>query len=827
MMLAALALAAAGLAVQQNPAAPAAPAQAPPAPLPTIAARTAGLVRHDGFVPFVLDPKTGQLLLELPRDGIRLLDCVTLAAGLGSNPVGLDRGATGNCNVARFEPHGRKQVVIFENWNYRSSFTDNPAHARSVAEAFAPSAVAALPLAAEEGGRVLVDATDFLIHDWIDVTGALADAKQGAYVLSRDRSYIYEPDTRAFPRNTELEAALTFEARDRPGHIASAIAPDGRSLTLRQHVTLTELPDSGYRPRELDPRMNYFGITFKDYAQPVDQPLVRRWIARHRLTRVNPADPSSPIRNPIVYYVDRGIPEPLRTAALEGARFWTQAFDKAGLKGAFRVELLPDSVDPMDIRYNVVQWENRNEIGWSIGGGLIDPRTGEMIKGMARLDSHRGRTSYGIVAALAGAETAADTHFVLGRVRQVTAHEIGHTLGMAHNYIASTYGAATPGRGSVMDYPAPRVTLDEKGDIDVSDPYATGPGDYDVLSVRWGYGIFPPEHEADSLRAIVAEGLREGLLFLSDDDARPDYASDPRVSLWDDEATPEQFLARQMAVRRAAMRRFGLASIHPGEPVATLQERFARLYFFHRFAASSAAKTIGGVEYQNAVAGDGQQATRPVPGARQRAALAQLLAAVQPAELAIPDTILTLLGPRPFGYDTSSELLASRTRPEFDEFGAAATLAGLILDPILQRERLARLVQQSAHDPAALGLPELLAQVKRSVWDTRADRNPRDAGLRRAVQRVLVGRLLELAADTAAAPDVRATVELTLGTLHGEAAARGRATGGGTAASVLGRAHWQAIAAEIAAWQKDRRLPSAAPLPAPPGDPFGDGAQFP
>jgi hypothetical protein len=610
--------------------------------------------------------------------------------------------------------------------------------------------------------------------------------------------------------------ALTFEAKGRPGEIVAAIAPDGRAFTVRQHLTLAALPDTAYRPRVFDPRMNFLAINFKDYAQPVHAPLERRWIARHRLVRENPADPRSPIRNPLIYFIDRGIPEPIRGATLEGARFWVEAFDRAGLKGGFRVELLPEGADPMDIRYNVVQWENRNERGWSYGEALIDPRTGEIVKGMARLDSHRGRTAYNIVAALAGAKTAADTHFVLGRVRQITAHEIGHTLGMAHNYIASTYG-----RGSVMDYPAPRVRLGPDGRIDLSDAYATGPGEYDVLAVRWGYGIFPPEHEADSLGAIVTEGLRRGLLFLSDADARPDFASDPRTNLWDDQASPEAFLKEQLAVRRRAMAEFGLRNLQPGEPVATLQERFAPLYFFHRFALRSAAKVIGGVEYQHALAGDGQQETRPVPAARQRAALAQLLGALTPRELGIPDTVLTLLGPRPFGYEPSVELFRSRTQPTFDEFGAAGALAQLVLEPLLQPDRLARLIQQSAHDPGQLSLAQLLATVKRSLWDPPSERSARDAAIRRAVQRGYVDRLVAVARDSGAAPDVRAVAELTLGTLRTESERRAQATG----AVLEARAHWRAIAAEIGAWQRDRTVPVPAALPAPPGEPFGEGEE--
>jgi hypothetical protein len=785
-----------------------------PATIPTIAAKTAGVSRAAGFVPLYLDAKTGQLWLELPKSGARMLFCASLTTGLGSNAVGLDRGKSGNCWVARTEAVGVRQLVVFENWGYRSATTDQPDHARSVSESFAPSTVASLPVIAEDGSRVLVDGTDLAVRDWSLVPKALADAGEGAYALVKERSRVFGPATRAFPRNSELEAALTFEAKDRAGPIVARLAPDGRSFTVRQRVTLAELPDDGYRPRELDPRMGFFGIEFKDYAQPVQRPLIRRWIARHRLERINPTDPRSPFRRPIVFYVDRGIPEPIRGATLEGARFWVEAFDRAGLAGGFRVELMPEGVDPLDIRYNVIQWQNRNEIGWSIGGGLIDPRTGELLKGAARMDSHRGRTSWNIVAALAGAATASDTHFVLGRVRQVTAHEVGHTLGMAHNYIASTYD-----RGSVMDYPAPRVGVDRNGRIDLSDVYAVGAGGFDVLAVRWGYGIFPPEHERDSLDAIVREGLAKGLLFLSDEDARPASASDPRVNLWDDGAGPAEFLTRQMAVRRAAMRTFGLGNLNPGDPVATLQERFARLYFFHRFAVNAVAKTIGGLEYQHAIAGDGQQATREVPAARQRAALGQLLGALVPAELAIPDTILTLLGPRPFGYEANAEQFGSRTGAVFDELGAARTLALMVLDPMLQRERLARVAQQSARDPSALSLSELFGTVERSVWDWGGERRSRNAAIGRAVQQAFAGRMIGLAADTVAAPDVRAMAELTLERLGGEAAARGTGERGTPEA----RAHWRSLARQIQRWREEREIPAPPALPAPPGDPFGDG----
>lgn len=786
-------------------------AQATPA---TIASKTTGFERRDGFLPVYVDARSGRLLVELPRDSTRALLLITQATGFGSNPIGIDRGASDENHVIRFDRDGERVVAVLENWRYRSSETTNAAHQRSVLEAFPPSTIAALPIVAEEQGRLLVDATDFAVRDWTDVVGTMARSQQGAYAVARDRSGINRALTRGFPDNTEIDVSLTYAlASGRPGQIVSQIVPDARAFTLRQHLTLHRLPDDTYRPRAWDPRVGFFGITFHDFARPIQEPLEVRWIARHRLERANPRDPSSPIKNPIVYYIDRGIPEPLRSASIEGAQFWERAFDQAGLRGGFRVELLPEGVDPMDARYNVVQWENRNERGWSVGGSVGDPRTGEILKGMARMDSHRARTDYNLYAGLMGAEAAAaDTHFVLARVRQVTAHEIGHTLGLQHNYIASTYD-----RGSVMDYPPPRVRLNAQGDIDVSAAYATSAGPYDVWVIRWGYGIFPPESEADSLRAIVADGLRRGFLYLSDADARPEYASDPRTNLWDDAATASEFLRHQMAVRRVAMQRFGLRNIRSGEPVALLQERFAPVYFMHRFALNSLAKTIGGMEYANAVRGDPQQATRPISRGQQLEALRQLMAAVQPEELAIPDTVLTLMAPGAGAITPRVELFGTRTQPAFDELGAARTLAQMVIDLVLQRERAARLVQFGTRPGLQLTFPAVLDSVVAATWRrASAPISARDAALQRVAQRAVTDRLILLAADSAAAPEVRGIADLKLSELRSLAGTRGSSGG------AEDRAHWLSIQRDITAWLDRRELPRlTSALSAPPGDPFG------
>jgi hypothetical protein len=787
-------------------------AQVPSAPATSIAGRTTGMERLDGFLPIYLDRHQGRILLEVPRDSTRALLLVSQATGLGSNPVGIDRGASGETHVARFDHDGDRVLLVLENWAYRGSPT-NPDHERAIAEAFPPSTVASMPLLAEENGRLLVDATDVALRDWNDVARTLAQTQQGTYTVARDRSGVYRPDTKAFPDNTEIDASLTFAASARPGPIVESIVPDGKAFTLRQHLSFVKLPDAGFRTRERDPRVGYFGVTYKDYARPIQQSLSVTLAARHRLQRVDPNDPRSPIKEPIRYYVDRGIPEPIRSATLEGVKWWEQAFDRAGLVGGFKVELLPEGVDPMDSRYNVVQWENRNERGWSVGGALTDPRTGEMIKGMARLDSHRARTDYNLFAALMGADaTPADTAFVLARVRQVSAHEVGHTLGLEHNYIASTYE-----RASVMDYPPPRVRLDANGRIDVSQAYAVGPGVYDIWAIHWGYGVFTEASERDSLRAIVADGLRRGYLFLSDADARPEYGSDPRVNLWDDAASAVDFLKAETSVRRVAMSAFGERNIRAGEPINLLQERFAALYFMHRFALNALSKTIGGMEYSNAVRGDGQQATRAIPYQRQANALGDMVAALRPAELAIPDTVLTLMSPNATAVTPFVELFGSRTRPAFDELGAGQTLAQMIVDMILQRDRAARLVQFATRGSGPhLTLGATIDALVNATWNGSAA-TPKLAALQRVTQRVVTEKLLYLAADSDAAPEVRAMAALKVGDLRNRA--RGKLA---AAKDDDERAHWLSIVNECTRWIDKGELPKLTrSLVAPPGDPFG------
>jgi len=368
-----------------------------------------------------------------------------------------------------------------------------------------------------------------------------------------------------------------------------------------------------------------------------------------------------------------------------------------------------------------------------------------------------------------------------------------------------------------MDYPPPRVRLDANGKIDLSQAYAVGPGAYDVWAIHWGYGIFPPASETDSLRQIVKDGLSKGYLFLSDADARPEYGSDPRVSLWDDAATPLEFLETESAVRRVAIKNFGERNIRPGEPVALLQERFVPVYFMHRFALNGTSKAIGGMEYSNAVSGDAQQATRPVAYQQQMAALRLMLAALKPEELAIPDTVLTLMAPGATSVTPAVELFGSRTRPAFDELSAAQTLAQMVVDMVLQRDRAARLVAFATRGSGPhLTLGGTIDALVGATWEARAA-TPKLAALQRVTQRVVADKLLTLAADSEASPEVRAMAELKIADLRARARAKQAA-----ARSDDERAHWLSIVNDFTRWIDKRELPKLSPaLVAPPGDPFG------
>jgi hypothetical protein len=820
-----------------------------PAPK-SFAQLTRGLQKLDGYFPLYYDAEQGKLLLEIPRFDTEFLYQVSLPTGVGSNPLGLDRGQLGDTHVVRFERAGPKVLLVESNYRFRAITTD-AAERRAVEESFARSVLWGFKVEASEGPRVLVDATAFFLRDAHGVADRLRESNQGKYSLDESRSAVYMQHTKAFPKNTEVEATLTFAGEGAAGQLVRETVPSPQSLTVREHHSLVELPDAGYTPRALDPRVGVFAVEFYDYASPFTGPIEKRWIVRHRLQKRDPsAAASEPVR-PIVYYVDNGTPEPVRGALIEGASWWAAAFEAAGFRNAFRVELLPEGADPMDVRYNMINWVHRSSRGWSYGGSITDPRTGEIIKGNVTLGSLRIRQDYLIGTGLIpvferGARGTGSPwswcelgmspdldefdaldpkvdagRMSLARIRQLAAHETGHTLGLAHNFAASTYG-----RASVMDYPAPLVEIKD-GRLDLSNAYAVGVGAYDKFAIRYAYAEFPRgSDERAALDKLVDEGVRAGMLFISDADARPAGAAHPLANLWDNGADPVASLRHEMDVRRIALGRFGLGNVPDGTPLSLLEAKLLPLYLHHRYQLQAAVKTVGGLYYTYAVKTRGgtspAEVQQIVPAARQRDALAAVLDTIKVEELAVPPRVLALLPPRAFGYEGGTqELFAKRTDPAFDPVAAATVSADLAVSALLEPHRAARLMQYHSLDASNPDFRDVVAELLSRTWRAPRPNDPYHAAIQRAVQGLVLMRLMDLAADADASTQVRAVAAASLRALLEETAATSRdeATG----------AHRRAAHEEIERFlarpaEPRRRTP---PPPTPPGDPIGAGRQSP
>jgi hypothetical protein len=836
----------------------------------TIAAKVAGLQKIDGYVPLYWNERSGTLFMELSRFGTELLYQVSLPAGVGSNPIGLDRGQMGDSALVVFERVGPKVLMVQPNYRYRALSPDG-AERRAVEESFARSVLWGFKVEASEGSRVLVDATAFFLRDAHGVVERLRQAKQGRYRVDESRSAVYLPRTKGFPKNTEVETTLTFTTDEDPGSLIGEVTPTPSAVTVREHHSFVELPplDGGYRPRRLDARVSSFGITFNDYASPISDPIEKRWIARHRLVKKDPSAAVSEPVAPIVYYVDNGAPEPIRGALVEGASWWSAAFEAAGFRSAFIVRVLPEDADPMDLRYNMINWVHRSSRGWSYGGSVVDPRTGEILKGNVTLGSLRIRQDYMLGSGLvpqggqasrlpdrqAGRPaysdgTAPDMHvdhfacdfgalpeldyladldpaadavaMSLARIRQLSAHETGHTLGFAHNFAASTYD-----RASVMDYPSPSVGIKD-GHLDLSDAYGRGIGAFDRFSVTYAYAQFAPgADEERELQKIVAGGVAAGMLYITDEDARPAGSAHPLASLWDSGADPVATLRHEMDVRRIGLSQFGLASIPDGTPLSMLEAKLIPLYLHHRYQLQAAAKSIGGLSYTYSVKSGGKplpaQVADIVPAARQRDALRAVLDTIKVDELVIPTRILDLIPPRAFGYGgRPTELFEKRTDVVFDPIGAATIAADLAVSALLQSDRAARLEQFHSRNTANPDFGEVAGALLKQAWYYPSTAVPKDARGRAvllAVQDLVVTRLMDLASSADAAPSVRA---VAAGKLRGlRDAIRTRATTG--AGLAMPADHLAATGENIDRFlnRPDSPYKRTTPLATPAGEPIG------
>ena len=795
------------------------------AQIPTIAAKTASMQKLPGFFNLYWDAKLGKLWLEIDKWSTEFLYQSSLPAGIGSNDIGLDRGQLGGTRLVRFERSGPKVLLIQINTRYRA-VSDDPDERKSVRDSFAESALAGFTVAAEESNRALVDATDFFLRDAHQIPAVLRRTKQGAYHLDSSRSALYLPRTKNFPLNTEVEATLTFTGDD-PGQWVRQVTPEADAITIREHHSFVQPPPAGYKPRAYDPRSSFFGISYMDYATPVSEPIVKRFIARHRLEKKDPsARVSEPVK-PIVYYLDRGAPEPIRSALLEGARWWSQAFEAAGFKNAFRVELMPEGADPMDLRYNVIQWIHRATRGWSYGATVTDPRTGEIIKGHVSLGSLRVRQDYLIAEGLLAQYESGKPlppaqdkalQMALARLRQLAAHEAGHTLGLMHNYAASTVN-----RSSVMDYPPPLVTLGADNLPDVSNAYATGIGEWDKVSIAWGYGEFPPgpNHDADehaALNKILDDAAHRGLRYLTDQDARPASSSSSVAHLWDSGSNAVDELNRLMQVRAAALKRFGEKNVREGAPLATIEDALVPIYMLHRYQVEAASKLIGGTDYTFALRGDGQTPTQIVPAAEQRRALAAVLATLKPEALALPESLLKIIPPRPPEYERGREHFKIRTYPAFDALAPAEAAAQHTLQFLFTPERAARLVEFHSRDSGYPSLGEVFDKIIGATWNA-----PHETGYAGAISNlvddVVLYDLMALAGSDRASEQVRAVAWSRLMNL--------KRTLSGQSGHNLDGDHIAFAVRQIELFERDpKRLDLTPPAEPPDGPPIGDEPEW-
>jgi len=678
------------------------------------------LVKYEGFFDFYYDIKTDKIYLEVENLNSDFLYISSLATGIGSNDIGLDRGQLGNERLVSFQKSGNKLLLIQPNLSFRA-ITKNKAEENSIKEAFAKSVIYGFKILETNNDKYLVDFTSFLMQDKHGVADRLKLAKQGVYKIDKTKSAIELNHTKSFPKNSEFEALLTFSGKPTGNLITSGVSPDPSLVSVVQHHSFIELPDNEYKPREFDPRSGALAISFMDYATPVEDEITKKYITRHRLEKIDPNLEHSEAKEPIIYYLDPGTPEPVRSALIEGASWWNEAYEAIGFKNAFQVKILPDNADPMDCRYNVIQWVHRSTRGWSYGASVVDPRTGEIIKGHVSLGSLRIRQDFLIAQALLSKPFVDDNNndpmlkMAIARIKQLSAHEVGHTIGFAHNFAASTNN-----RSSVMDYPHPliKITNDE---IDLSEAYAVGIGDWDKVSVAYSYSEFNSENEKNDLNNILDNAYNDGLRFITDSDARAKSGAHANAHLWDNENDVVKGLDNILAVRDKAINDFSKFNIKSYETYSKLEDVFVPLYFLHRYQTEAVVKLIAGLDYNYATRDDNQALVENVSFNRQNNALLSLLKTIDVKNLAIPKSKLKLFPPRAYNYPRSRESFKSMTGVSFDPFSAVSTASEMSLSLLLSPERMNRLLVQSSLNNASsknMNLSHLLTTLTSNTFKT-------------------------------------------------------------------------------------------------------------
>ena len=809
----------------------------PQAPsLPSIEQHTEGMTQMDGLFDLYWDNANGSLFWEISELDTEFLYQISMGSGLGSNPVGIDRGQLRGTHVLAAKRIGPRILLMEPNYGFVAQ-SENLSEAQAVRDAFAPSVHWGFEMVAETGERVLVDATQFFLRDARGVIDQIAARGEGDFTLDASRSAIHLPATRSFPENTEVESILTFTSSN-PGQLVNGVAATGGAVTLRQHHSFIQLPDNGYQTRIADARVGVNGPTVYDYATPIDADTRVRLAARHRLQKADPDAERSAAVEPIIYYVDPGTPEPVRSALIEGASWWNDAFEEAGFINAFRVMVLPDDVDPQDIRYNLIHWTHRRTRGYSYGNTVIDPRTGEIVRGVVNLGSLRLRQDYlhgqGMVPPFPGgislpedgsfgefadapdfeylaqvAPASEPVEMALARVRQLSAHEVGHTLGFPHNYMASAYG-----RESVMDYPAPLVQIDESGNIDLSNAYVQRIGEYDKLSVNWLYREFPNgTNETQALERIAEQGVVDGLIYMGHTNNNFIGASHQYASVWDNGSNLVDHLKLEIRIREIGLERFGIDAIRTGEPMSTLEFVLLPLYMHHRFQLRSAIQSLGGADFRYALKGDGQIPFTIVEAEEQRDVLETVLSTLAVDFLALSPDLVTMIPPPAYRYSEGEEF-PGYTQQIFDPLAAASAAATFTVGEILNPDRMARLVVFGSMGDYP-DLQEVTDGLIESTWGASETGATYRQQVLHTAQRSVVDQMMQQASMAGNPAEVRAILSDRLDVLASGIEAEGTLS-----------PHQKLVAADIRRWQS--RIENTVPGPQlqmPAGDPIGGSSR--
>ncbi len=670
-----------------------------------------------GFMNFSYSDDSGKIILEIDKLDDEFLYINSLSRGVGNNDLGLDRGQLGNSRIVYFTKRGNKILLIQPNLRYISN-SSNELENKAVEEAFARSVLFGFEIVEKSAESFKIDLTPFLLNDAHGVSQRLRYSNSGSYSLDKSMSAIDLQRTKAFPENIEFDVLLTFKGNP-SGNLVRSVTPTATNLTVNQHHSFVKLPDNNYNKRKFDPRSGSNPFIVYDYSTPIDEKLEQRFIVRHRLNKKNPNDEIGEPVEPIIYYIDNGTPEPVKTALIEGGNWWNQAFESAGYKNAFRIEVLPEDADPMDVRYNLIQWIHRSTRGWSYGASIVDPRTGEIIKGQVSLGSLRVRQDYMILSGLVDNPNNIQNKSLikktsLDRIRQLSAHEIGHTLGFAHNYISSANN-----RSSVMDYPHPKIDLVD-GEISIADAYSENIGDWDKVSVQYAYRDFPnTKNENNELDKIINEAQKNGLYFLSDSDSRPVGSANAFSHLWDNGELPYKELNKLLKVRDLALKNIDLDNLVEGEPYDRIEDILVPIYMLHRYQIEAAAKAIGGVDYLYFVKNNDNDKIKFVDSKLQRKSLESLLSVLKPKNLVLPNNLIDILSPRSFRNPRTRENFVSNTGVTFDYINTSSSLINHTLTFLLNSERINRINQQNIFGDDILTLENYLAEISKSIFDNK------------------------------------------------------------------------------------------------------------